>query len=322
MDAKITKNRLSRLLSYDWIKIMALALALVFAWWIVFRVTKTDMRPSQNFTVLSYYCNDQCGENYNDLLDKATGVDNVFSYEVTSNTPVDLSTYGEDQIVDYLERSFALSQPDVLLVPTLEYPKETSYKRTYLDNVCNRFFNYVYVLDPAIETSFFANLEKYLNQFYDGGYEAGRLNKDTVERNFRARIKEYKDRRFKKKAEIQAGLQEEILRIEKYRNALIAFYGYLNAGIIEFSPVQVRDGDGNVLWGKNNELVALNLCPDETKMAGLSKYVSYTVEIDGQKIKTAKDMHALIFRYNDVEPGYEYEALLYINYLIENSISV
>ena len=318
MDAKITKNRLSKLLAYDWVKIIAIILAVVFAWWLVFRITKTDMRPSQDFTVVSYYCNDALTSDAETLLRNAKN-NGVFSYEVSYCQNTDTSTRGAKDIVDYFETRLALSEPDVLLVPAVEYEVETDFSRTHLDNFFNRFFDNAYVLDPEEEYGFLYKMAVYLNGFYDNGYQTGELNASKVENNFRARVKKYNDKRFKKEEKLQQGLQDELVRIQKYRDALVQFNGYLDAGVVTLSTVQVKNDKGEVLWeGKS----AINLCPNESVTGTLSKYFSYTIETQtGKKIKTAQDMHAVIFRYDDVEPGYEYEALLYINHLIANSLS-
>ena len=36
MDAKITKTRLAQMLSYDWLKIVGCALAVIFVWVLIF----------------------------------------------------------------------------------------------------------------------------------------------------------------------------------------------------------------------------------------------------------------------------------------------
>ena len=45
MDAKITKKRLNILLSYDWIKIILLAVAAILVWSLIFTMTATRVTP-------------------------------------------------------------------------------------------------------------------------------------------------------------------------------------------------------------------------------------------------------------------------------------
>ena len=54
MDAKITKKRLNILLSYDWIKIILVAVAMIVLWSLVFTMTATRVTNAQNFTIFNY----------------------------------------------------------------------------------------------------------------------------------------------------------------------------------------------------------------------------------------------------------------------------
>ena len=51
---KITKKRLNILLSYDWIKIILLAVAAILVWSLIFTMTATRVTPAQNFTIFNY----------------------------------------------------------------------------------------------------------------------------------------------------------------------------------------------------------------------------------------------------------------------------
>ena len=54
MDAKITKTRLEQMLSYDWIKIVAVALAAILAWSLVFTMSATRITTTQQFVIMNY----------------------------------------------------------------------------------------------------------------------------------------------------------------------------------------------------------------------------------------------------------------------------
>ena len=57
MDAKITKERLNRILSYDWLKIVGLAVVAIIVWTLVFTTSATRITPAQQFTVINYFGN-------------------------------------------------------------------------------------------------------------------------------------------------------------------------------------------------------------------------------------------------------------------------
>ncbi len=46
MDAKITKKRLGAMLSYDWLKIVGVAAAIIVVWMLIFQMTATRIMPS------------------------------------------------------------------------------------------------------------------------------------------------------------------------------------------------------------------------------------------------------------------------------------
>ena len=62
MDAKITKQRLGRLLSYDWIKIIALAVAAIVVWSLIFTMTATRITAAQQFSVFNYFKMQVCAK--------------------------------------------------------------------------------------------------------------------------------------------------------------------------------------------------------------------------------------------------------------------
>lgn len=340
MDAKITKNRLSRLLAYDWVKILALIVAFIVGWMVLFTSTESKIRPSQRFTVISYYCNDTLSDDFENLLSDSKNKDKIFSYETLEGPfRLDLTKTGLNDIVSVLESRFATSEGDLMFVPYIPYAEEDdlAYERTYADNFFNRFSDNVYKLDTEADRNgpsnlFFVKYEAYINGFYYGDYKAGNLDEYAVEQNFRRHVKETGDKRFRKESLIKEALPLEKERIKKYRDALVEFNGYLQSGVIEIVEMNRKDDKGNILWTGDS---AINLCPDESKMGNLKKYLSYTVQeeyegVDEQtgepitltrSVKTAKDMYAMILYHEKVEPGYEYESILYLNYLIKHSLT-
>ena len=333
MDAKITKKRLARMLSYDWIKIVALATAVIILWVLIFTMTATRITPAQQFTVFNYHSNGSLSTTkFYDTYQKAFA-DGVFSYEVIETNNNDLVSSGE-YASTILETRVATDEGDVMFIPNApdassgeagtDENGNTLYNRTYIETFFYGYSPYLYNLDPEAENSYFAGMEKYLNGFYNGDYVNGELDEDKVTSAFEAKIKANKDKRFKKSAQIEQGKKDELARIQKYRDALVAFYGYLEEGLIEFTTVALKDENGEVvLEGK----YGLNLCPNEDTMGGLKEQFYYmtketVTDEDGNEStetrKTAKDMNVMFFRMKGVEESFQYESLLYVNYLIEN----
>ncbi|MBQ3505223.1 MAG: hypothetical protein IJA89_00440 [Clostridia bacterium] len=341
MDAKITKKRLARMLSYDWMKIVGVAAAFILVWVLIFTMTATRITPAQQFTVFNYYANAGLTDKFYSLYSN-TFSDGTFSYEVIEINQNDLATSGEENAYTLMESRFATDEGDVMFVPHIgdeDYAEkddvtgETVYEYTYAEVFFNRWYPYVYELYAVDETTgelvggYFYDMEQFLTEYFGENWETGELDKAKAERDFRARVKENKDKRFKKDAEIAQGVLDEYERLEKYRAALNEFYGYLESGVVEFTSLELYDEDDEVLRSGN---YALNICPDEEGSGStLSDYIYYrtSVEVldeDGETTtenkNSAQDMQAIFLRMKGVEDSFEYETLLFVNALIAASL--
>lgn len=322
MDAKITKLRLSRMLSYDWLKIVGTAAAVILVWVLIFTMSATRITPAQQFSVINYFGNVAItNTELADSLDKALK-NNVFSYEVFETTTVDVpgsAEYGST----VLEARVSTSEGDVFLVPDIENTDASyavngeTYYDSYLQTLVRGYGYALCDLDPESSDGYFARMETYLSVYYGENWENGALNEAKVEADFRARIAKNKDKRFKKAAEIEQGIQDEIVRIQKYRDGLKKFYAYVADGLVTFTKTAVYDHENkeSLIY---EGIYSINLCPDTVTMGDLKKVAAYTVESeDGTMKMTAQNMNVAFIVFSDMEPSFEYENLLYVNYLIE-----
>ena len=334
MDAKITKTRISRMLSYDWLKIVIASVAAIVVWSLVFTMSATRITPAQQFTVFNYVGNvGFSATDFNNLYSKAFN-DGIFSYEVIELTQNDLAT-NKEYAGTLMEARTAVEEGDVIFVADIDNPDTAQkdengeiigYERTYVESLLWGYRAYLYELNPEKEGSFFYQMEEYLDGFYTEGWENEEsLNQDKVKAEFRKRVK--KDKRFKTEKQLLQGEKDDIARIEKYRDALAQFYAWLDEGIISFTNTALVDGEYTV-----EGMYTVNLCPDESKMGGLKKYVAYYEEVvedadvetgeEGKThyVQTAKNMSVGFFRFKGVEEGFQYESLLFVNYVIENAL--
>lgn len=328
MDAKITKERLSRMLSYDWLKIVGLALAAILVWTLVFTMTATRITPAQQFTVINYFGNvSTVGTSVSDTLDDALK-DGVFSYEVMEHTLVDVGG-NEDYGSTLMETRISTYEGDVIFVPDVDHP-DTEYevngeKRydSYLQHLVNGYYARIMNLDPEDPDGYFQRMEKFLNGFYNGDYKTGERDDRAIEAAFLNRIEKNKDKRFKKDEQIKQGVQDEIARIIKYREALIEFYGYLDSGLVTLTKTQLLDHENNDAV-KHEGIFSINLCPDKEKMPNLHKVAAYMKTVtdeagNEQSFLSAENMNVALLDFPEVEESFEYESLLYINYVIRLS---
>ncbi len=342
MDAKITKKRLSRMLSYDWIKIIACAAALIFVWVMIFTMTETRVIPSQEFKIANYLGNVGITEKQTKLLGKAYS-DDVLSFEVLSVGTEDL-TIDKSSAYELLQARVATNELDIMFVskqddpdtekevesdvegeePTYEY---TSYRDRFVRNYCHSLHR----VDEYLN-----ELTEYLNGYYNGDYENGELDEELVEKDFRARCKKKKDKRYKTKSELNEGVEGEIDRVKKYRKALMQFNDYLEKGYVVIENTQYPDDKGEDQF-KGNGNYSVNICPSSLKekdekafekLSGLRDYVGYRVPVldengedSGEDMTVATDMCVNFFNSNGKTKAYRFEGLIYVTYLLDTVLS-
>ncbi len=330
MNAKITKDRLKTMLSYDWFKIILSAFALIIGWMLVFNITATKIMDSQKLGVCNYMSNlgleNAIYTNLDDQLRKGKLTHETLEVEAfdlaagdTSSAEI-LNTYASVNMLDLI---FLSQQPDTSSSYTTtdeEGNEITAYKNTYLQTFTGGYGMMLHNLSLTDEDGYFKSLERYLNRYYTNGYENGDgLDTAKIEEDFRVRAKG--DKRYKKEKQIQKGIEGDIDRIQKYRNALLAFKGYLAEDRVEIVNVPLIGTDDKDIWqGKGN--FAINICKKEADSAALSKYVSYSKEYLDENGKTkyavsSLNMCVCFFDSNGEEEAHRYEALVYLTNLLD-----
>ena len=334
MDAKITKSRLNHLLSYDWLKIIGAAAAVIVVWSLVFTMTATRLKPSQQFSVMNYK-GTALTDNFSTKFQSAFRND-VFSYEVIETSVVDTTTGGNDMVSTLMETRLTTDEGDVLFAADVNDP-DTKYTEpveegsdetvekyyTYLESCLHSWYGYVYELADE-ESGYFAKMEAYLNQYYTNGFEdASSFDEEKVAKEFRAKVKANKDKRYRKSAALEKGVQGEVEKVKSYRDGLVKLYSYLDAGYIELVEKTVTLSDGKNKLEKTGTF-AINLCPNEATMGELKDSVYYLDERQSEedpektvKVSTAKDVCVMFVKTPNMDDKYLYESILYVNYLVE-----
>ena len=322
MDAKITKKRLNHFLSYDWIKIVAVAVAAIVGWNLIFTTTETRRLPSQAYQVMNY--------SGTTLSETATGTlstflsEGKFSHEVIETECVDATRAGVEYLATLLEATFTTDGCDVVAVANVNDPAsetETEDGKVYMTYAQELLRSYnPYVMDAD---EFFNAARAYLNTYYTNGYQdETSLDKNKIESDFRARVLAAQDKRYKTEESILQTVVLDIQRIEKYRQALLNVEGYLESGYLRLDLVTVDLEDS---YGESYhfEKKILNLCPDENIMGNLKKEFYYTTQVTDEvtggtlTLASAKDMSFAFAKTTNMDANYYAESLLYIDALVQ-----
>ena len=318
MDAKITKQRLSHLLSYDWLKIIATAVGAILIWSLIFTMSATRILPSQQFGVFNYF-----GSSVTTRFNEYANLSDKFSHEVFQMIAGDMAAGGEEFGYQVVEARLAAHEVDVVFTADTEganyqYRKEQNgeiFTATYLEEFLYRYYQRVYRLDG--KDGYLKRMENYLNSYYHGDYLNGALDEEKIENDFRAFVKNSKDKRYKNEKSVLLGVQGELDRIKNYRASLIDFYSYLDAGYIRLEETSLFLNYGGELTEMKGAF-SVNLCPNE-KMEDLKKDVYYRVkdEESGQTKTTALNMNLVFISDPDSRASFEFENLTFVNHLVK-----
>ena len=200
--------------------------------------------------------------------------------------------------------------------------EEEGLQMTYLESFLCRYKPYIISWDEYL-----ASARTYLNDYYNGDYVNAPLNEAKAERDFRARVTENKDKRFRKESKIKEGVKDEFARLNKYRDAFVKFEKYLEEGVVKLETVAYKDYEtGEVFLDEQNQPIqknyALNICPDENKANKLKEQVCYSVVgEDGTVKESAQNMCVMLFFLPEMDDDFQYETILYLNTVIADSLT-
>ena len=356
MDAKITKKRLGEFLSYEWIKIIAIAVAVILFWSTLFTMTSARLTVDQVFTVINY-SGTTVGEDFTEYSSILTGK-KVLSYEVNEVSVMDITANEGAMSGTLLDTRLTTGEGDVMYVadiegddlpqvvatdedgnpipavdgqgnPVLDSQGNPTYqmkKNTYLQQfLTSRYYYTVMPLEDVTysrgEETFtqkgvLTTVDEYLSLYFEkeGGVYASNIDREAVESDFRARVAETKDKRFRNESLIQSGIEQEIERLQKYREAYQSFLGHLDNQTVvpTLSKLVFSDGE-NTLVIKG--AYSLNLCPNE-QMKNLKEDVFYYQGEEGKEEKTATDINLIFLNLDGSRKEFVGEKLLFVNYLV------
>lgn len=299
LDARITKERLSNLLSYDWLKMILCAIAAVLVLAVFFTTVRTMPTEAQTYTVYAW-TDINAGDDSTGLKD-ALKKNGVFSYEI-------LKIQSESfQGNSYSEAAFtarrAAGEGNCMFISNQppKYAEDgTVSEPSALQDFLSRYPGIV--LDTE---QYLKDCENYLNGFYGGNWKEGELDGAEAEKCFRAR--NTGDKRFKKQESILAGIESEKERIAKLRGDLLFVEKCFEDGL--YSHISGTDE----INGEFSCAVQLG----GGGMSGLTRLYSYVVERDGSTVKSSEALSLVLFDNGSKSGDTKFESVSFLRYLAE-----
>ena len=300
MDARITKQRLANMLSYDWLKIVgAIALAAV-AFCVFFMMIATRATAGQKFYVYAYNGLSEGGDFSrlgDDLKDK-----NVFSYDIldTGSESFKKSTLHGDST--FIARRSAGEGRVMFVNDGRTEDKDGNVSSTllsFIDEAGTEKENCLTFLNPE---DFLNDCEAYLANFF-GADLSEELNTEKARASFMAR--NGKDKRYLTKAKKEAGVNEEIKRLELLKKDFLLVKEAVNDKTLDY-----------VTYEGYKETYKLGF-----SMKSINKITSlvyYTAEEEGKKVQKGDDIVLCLFNNRDREGDLKYETINFLAYLLRN----
>lgn len=305
MDAAITKQRLSVLLSYDWLKMLGVIGAAIAAILVLFTMVATQPTIAQKYEIYSY--GGLVPDVDNNRLEQE--MQGRFSYDILEISVQNFSA-------DAMGGSAFTARRGVLEGSALFVADYTESGDGYtpLEEVCrmglinrgnaSESVGLFYDID-----AFCSDCEAYLARFFGADWAVSpAADEAEIRACFLAR--NGSDKRFKTDAQKETGVSLERARLEALRENYLVVKSAIDDGTLPrayFSSDGYDTAHGHV---DRTYCVGLNLA----NLTGVTKLLYY-VDADGRK--TAEDLDLLFFNNGESVADLKYESFAFVRYLLE-----
>lgn len=318
MDARITKQRLGNLLSYDWLKMLVTIAIFVFLVVLLFTMTATRVTNAQTFTVYAY--NDvTAGRDFNSLADKLKDED-VLSYDILETTT---EKFSADSQYDLYSLRRTTGEGTVMFVsdvrvyetdddgnPVLDEngdPKIETESALYSlamgstvdseDPISGTLYDCKYYIESCAE---------YLSGFFEGDWETSNtLDEAAVRASFLERNSG--DKRYKNDEAREKGIADERQRILDLRDDYLVVLQCFENGTFKYTEYTAKNVDGSSF----TSVLGINL-------GGLEKIADLAYYTDGEGNQVVSNLNLVILYNNFHEAkGLRFEPVTFLRYLYE-----
>lgn len=330
MDNKLTKNRLSNFLAYEWITMIIIIVVAIVVWEFAYTVAAVRLTVGQQF---KYYYDEALDTYGSASLYEMIIDEDTLSYDVLS---FDYESLTKDA-GNILSARLSIHEGDVIFTDCIDYTKlegadENTTKEIRVKTLVDSYNGYDFI---TLKNDAVSYLKSFLpdGTTVDGDIEFSMLSKEKIESSFRSRMK--KDNRFREEEQILSGIKMEEERLEKlckdvkdftYLLSLKdttpeLFYNYtrfeqsLNSAADDKYKMQYANAVENE---KENgrENVPYALCLSALKGGEGKTDPSSYFKIGGRE--TAEDVVLMVFNFKDEQPHLQYETIGFINQIVKD----
>ena len=329
MDNRITKKRLSELVGYEMVIIVALIVVAIFIFEFLYGWIAVQPTTGQYFKF--YYDEDIYAGNHEPFYNEFIK-DQTFSYDV-------IRFEGEECMpnTNVLRHRYAIQEADFIITHFRPDEDGRNNVASYVDEFS------IYTLDELYEDAI-----KYLSGFLKDEYlsktdseketlvyNADNLDKAKIEQNFNIRMK--KDNRFRWNKDKKAqGLEQEYQRfiklckgVKEFKIVLVKgeeiglFYKYTKYEQSAVNPEYKASQEEYKEYYQNqisNGRVNLNYAIKCEKLTGGKVNASEYFKIKGEE--TAKDVAILVFDFLKYQPDLQFETICAVNTMVRATSNI
>ena len=318
MDNRFTKKRVANMISYDWIKMVVLVVAIVFLWVLAFTIGSPRASKGQTFGIFYFHGGDYRYSANPTELGENMKKEGVFSYDVLDFNVREIGeTYAE-----ILLTSNSVQEGDVMI--TVDHPKGieelNSPFRILIDGYGEIFYDYYDLIADAKEYCL-ANGFVYAN---NGTYL---LNEQKITEYFVERMQ--KDPRFRDEnsQRYKDGIQGEIERIKRVWNNAVMLedcltahpeikYSYLR--YTQSSLVDASALDEELVANEKEKVYGINLGRLTGGQQVITSDFYYNLYDEEGKVigSSAEGIVLCVYDYYVYQPHLQFETLSFVNSII------
>lgn len=227
MDVKITAKRLKNMLAYEWVKIIAISVAIILVWSLAFTTFATRATDGQQFYIVVY--DDVYDDDTSAVIDDMKA-DGALSYDVLKSAPNYITEAGSYSALYMLNLRLSANEGDIMIVnatdfiakatPSDEDEGEDDSKTDEISDM-ESILTSGYVADFE---DFVTSAGEYCERFTVDGSESGEIDDSKVETYFRTtRVKSARNykKTYNTEAKIALGVKDEIARISKLQESYL-----------------------------------------------------------------------------------------------------